>query len=165
MGSRRRRKQRIGNIIKVTAALLLVAAAVVIVWFNYPRTSKSIAMQEFFSDDDGTTWFADDGTKIAPFDHHGKQAVLVRLYKTNSGREFVGYLMKFTEEAKEKALEAQATHQAHGGPSMEKGKGFDGLLVKKPGDADWIPDNDPRAKDIKRVTAPDGSRDFLPALP
>lgn len=37
--------------------------------------------KSFFSDDDGATWFADESSKIPPFDHDGKTAYRVVVYK------------------------------------------------------------------------------------
>ncbi len=117
-------------------------------------------MLEFFSDDDGATWFADDGTKLPPFDHGGKMAVLAKVYQSKDGRQFVGYLMKYAPEARQKIAEAQITHQLHGGTVAMKGVEPTVLLVKKPGDKDWVPLNDPAGRKVKEITAPDGSREI-----
>ncbi len=165
MGSRRRRKQQLTNAAKIATAILLVAAAGFVVWFSYPHKPKTNGMQEFFSDDDGKTWFVDDGTKIAPFDHDGKEAVLVKVFEDKDGKQFVGYLMKFTDEAKKKIVQGQQTRQIRTGLSAEQAKPFSGLMVKRPGDADWVSDIDPKGLEIKKVRAPDGSMDFLPVRP
>jgi hypothetical protein len=161
----RARRKRIGNVIKVCGALCAIGAAVFIIWYTYPHKPKTNGMQEFFTDDDGKTWFADDGTKVAPFDHDGKQAVLAKVYETQNGKQFVGYLMKFTEEARAKVLQTQITHQAHSGPAAEKGVAYSGLLIKRPGDMQWVPAEDPHAKDLRKFAAPDGSTDYLPVRP
>jgi hypothetical protein len=166
LGTRRKRKQRIGVVIKVTAAILLVAAAAVVaVWSFYRTPPKSQGMQEFFSDDDGTTWFADDGTKVAPFDHNGKPAVLVKVYESGSGKQFVGYMMKFTDEARDQIVHAQKTPELRAGPSAVKGTQFNGLLVKKPHAGEWVPDIDPKAREVRAITCPDGSADYTLVRP
>jgi hypothetical protein len=158
LGTRRNRK-RIGNVIKVSGAICAIAAAIFLIWYIYPHKPKTNGMQEFFTDDDGKTWFADDGTKVAPFDHDGKPAVLAKVYETKDGKQFVGYLMKLTDEARAKVI------QAHTGPVATKGVAYSGLLIKRPGDTEWVPAEDPRAKDLRTFTAPDGSRDYLPVRP
>ena len=160
MKTRRQRRKKILTAAKAATAVLLVLAATLVLWANYPAAPKSTLMQEFFSTDDGKTWFADDGTKIAPFDHNGKPAVLVRVYQAKDGHPFVAYMMKFTDEAKNRILQTQATHQAHPGPSTQNATGSTGLLVKRPQDRDWIPDADSRAKDIQRI-----SKDCVPVRP
>jgi hypothetical protein len=164
LGTRRKRKQRIGSMIKVTAAVLLIAAAALI-WRQFRAQSQSPGMQEFYSDDDGTTWFADDGTKIAPWDHNGKQAVLAKVYQTVTGKQFIAYLMKFTDKAHDDAVSSQKTGQMRSGPSAVKGPADNPLLVKKPHDKEWVPANDPRAVEIMTVKCPDGSAGPSALLP
>jgi hypothetical protein len=164
LGTRRKRRQKIGAVIKITAAVLLIAAAVLI-WHSYNAAPKSQGMQEFFSDDDGTTWFADDGTKVAPFDHNGKQAVLVKVYQSKNGKKFVGYMKKFTDEARAKIMHTQQTRELRPGPSEFKGTPSSGLLVKKPHAAEWVPEMDPKAQAVLKITCPDGSTDCELVLP
>src|SRR5690242_16978179 len=57
----------------------------------------------FFSDDDGKTWFTDDRTKLAPFDHNGKKAYQAMVFTCDGGKtKFVAYLMRYTPEFKAK---------------------------------------------------------------
>ena len=50
----------------------------------------------WFTTDDGVTWFADDMTKVAPFDHDGKTAVECKVYTYDGGKtKFVGYLIRY----------------------------------------------------------------------
>jgi hypothetical protein len=149
LGTRRARKKKIRAVVRATTVVVVVAAALFVIWQNYPRQPSSNGMQEFFSDDDGQNWFADDGTKIPPFDHNGKSAVMVKVYAGKDGNPFVGYMMKFTGATK-KQIEG-ATHQARPGLSAEKTPSANGILVKRPHDKDWIPDGDPKAREIKKV--------------
>ncbi len=159
-----RRTKRTGAIIKVVAAVFLIAAACII-GYDFPSQQPSPGTREFFTDDDGATWFADDGTKVAPFDHNGKPAVLARVFETKGGKQFVGYLMKFSDEARKKIVEAQTTHRLTGGASAATEPVFDGLLVKRPHQTQWISDSDPNARAVKIFAGPDGSKDFVPVRP
>jgi lipopolysaccharide export system protein LptC len=164
LGKNRKRKQRVGAVLKATAAILLVAAAVGVWWF-YRTPPKQQGIQEFFTDDDGATWFADDGTKIAPFDHNGKPAVLAKVYETARGKQFVAYLMKFTDKAHDDAVYSQKTQQVRPGPAAAKGSADNILLVKKPHDKEWVPANDPKAREIQTIKSPDGSADYTTVRP
>jgi hypothetical protein len=160
----KRRRKKARAVFKITAALIFLAAAAT-VWYTHPIQHSLAGTREFFSDDDGTTWFEDDGTKVAPFDHNGKQAVLAKVFECKTGKPFVGYLMKFSDEARTDIIEAQTTHRAAGGVVSSTGPSIISLLVKKPHDAKWIADSDPKAKVVKTITCPDGSTDVTPVRP
>ena len=102
----------------------------------------------FFTDDDGKTWFADDATKIPPFDRSGKQAVRAHVYKCD-GKTFVNHMERYTPDAKKK-LEA-AMSQGSGAiadPTMMDTIQATGLEYKSPGQANWIKMNDPRVGQV-----------------
>jgi hypothetical protein len=164
LGTRRKRKQRVGAVLKVTSAVLLIAAAGVI-WWCFRGSPQSQGPQVFFTDDDGSTWFADDQTKLAPWDHNGKPAVLAKVYQTAGGKQFIAYLMKFTDKAREEALYSQKTGHMRSGPSAAKGPADNPLLVKKPHDKEWVPANDPRAREITTIKCPDGSAEYSAVVP
>jgi hypothetical protein len=78
------------------------------------------------------TYFADDATSIPPFDHGGKEAVLAAVYSCDGGKhQWVQYLAKYEPEQK-KALESAK------GPLLRGTGVTQGLLVKRPGDANWV---------------------------
>jgi len=67
----------------------------------------------FFSDDDGKTWFTDERTKLAPFDHNGKKAYQAMVYTCDGGKtKFVAYLMRYTPELKAKLEQRRANPQS-----------------------------------------------------
>jgi hypothetical protein len=147
----------------VTLAALVIAIGSVlfVIWYQATAEQKPVGMREFFTDDDGTSWFADDGTKVAPFDHNGKPAVVAKVFQTKSGQKFVGYLIKFSDEEKKKILDARASGMPRG-PRQVDAHATSGILLKKPHTGDWIPDSDPAARSIRKFTAPDGSTDYEP---
>jgi hypothetical protein len=106
-------------------------------------------VQAFFSDDDGKTYFADDASKVAPFDHNGKQAVRAWVYSCN-GKKFVSHLERYTPEAKVKLEQARA--QAKGDLTVLDAIQMTGVEVKKPGEGAWVKQTDPRAA---KITQPD----------
>ena len=98
----------------------------------------------FYTVDDGATWFADDATRIPPFEHKGKQAVRARVYKCD-GKVFVNHLERFTPEA-QKRMQALAARSA-GGDAMPAETV--GLEVKSPGGGDqWVAMTHPGAVKI-----------------
>ncbi len=149
----------------MTAVLLVVVG--IAVWFAIPKKQVPAGSQRFYSDDDGTTWFADDVTKLAPFPHKGREAVMARVYQTEGGKQFVAYLEKYTDEQRQK-LESKGQAPPHKpGVSMTKaaGRQASGLLVKKPHEGAWVPAEDPAAKSIQTVVGPDGSTGCTPCVP
>jgi len=124
------------------AAGLIIVVGIAVIWGEMrraPGSGGSAIQQQFYSDDDGQTWFADDVARISPFDHHGKKACVAAVFRCDNGRPFVGYLQRYSEEAKanlEKTIAAQP--------------GLIPLLfassrreVKKPGDSKWTAANGP----------------------
>jgi hypothetical protein len=152
-----RRFTTVGTVVVVILAVLYIA------WFMRPPAETQFASREFFSDDDGTTWFVDDGMKVPPFDHNGKPAVLAKVYKCRDGRVFVGYLEKFSDEARRR-IEATRS-SGHGGPQAGSPGSASDVLLKKPHEGTWVAVNDPAAMAIRMITCPGGGRDFVPVPP
>ena len=61
-----------------------------------------VEAKEFFSTDEGKTWFVDDATKVPPWQtDDGKTAVRVRVFKCGpSGKEFVNHMERYPEDVK-----------------------------------------------------------------
>ena len=111
----------------------LSVLAFMVVWLTFLRTPAGPQgpTTAYFSDDDGATWFVDKISNIPPFDHNGKEAVKVWLYRCGTGQPFVQRLEKYTPEQK-KRVEALLKN-----PSREStAPGVRGL-IKKPGEKIW----------------------------
>jgi hypothetical protein len=126
------------------------AIAVVVVlaggWMIYHQTrpeGEPPAMVTFYTDDDGATWFADSPTRVPPYDHNGKQAVRCFVFQA-ADKPFVGYLREDTPEL------ARRVNANLGSTNDELAAG---MLVKRPGDKQWIPMSDPRSQAIVSVGA------------
>src|SRR5271170_6898157 len=94
----------------------------------------------FFSADDGKTWFADDMTNVPPYDKDGKQAIRAFVFRCSDGKEFVGYLQRFTPDAKRAIEQRQTPDPNRTGPpdtSAIRMAYTVGREVKRPGDAKW----------------------------
>jgi len=155
----------------VTGGVVLIAL-IFIIYQLVGGSGVKIPTKAYYTDDDGATWFADDIQKVPPFDHNGKQAVRVYLFKCADGKPFVAYLERFTPEAKQK-VEQVREQMKNGdkntpppGPQYEELM-MTGVEVKKPGDKQWVRQMDSqRASTITSVTCPDGKTDTLePVMP
>lgn len=167
MGVRETINQSKGAKIAVAAVVLLTIGYL---GFRAVRGSSAQKFENFFTTDDGATWFPDSAEKLAPFDHNGKQAVQCFVYKAGpSGKPWVSHLQRYTAEGLKQAKEKISGATGPTGPMM----GFSAMQkatveVKKPltGDKGWVPITDPRAAAIIDVKPPDGSTaEVLPLDP
>lgn len=153
-----------------TLAIIVIAVAFIV--YSYSQGGSSSVRQPtkaFFTVDDGKHWFTDDITKLPPFDHEGKEAVRVMLFRCGNGDPFAGYLERYTTEAKKQLEEARSASTGPGGKAparspqdlaslavtMKMGK-----EIKKPGEATWtkIMDEQNRSR-IMQVKCPEGQTD------
>jgi hypothetical protein len=58
--------------------------------------------KDFFSDDEGHTFFIDDSNKIPPFQHNGRPAYRAVVFLDSNDKKFVGYLESYDQATKEK---------------------------------------------------------------
>lgn len=155
-------KQKPAIGIAVGMAFVALAAAVLASMY-WPEPQADLS-QAYYSSDDGQTWFADSATRAAPFDQDGKPAMIAYVYSYADGsKTFCGYLAKYTPEAKT-AMEASIATAVKAGKPPEAAALLGdrefmkrGILVKKPGDKDWVPYGDPRANAVFTIKSPDGS--------
>jgi hypothetical protein len=124
----------------------------------------------YFTVDDGQHWFADEATKIPPFDHDGKPAVRARIFECPDGKQFCAYLERYGDATKKKLEQAVQDTNAKGraGP-MAVSPLFIDTEVKRPGDKEWVKQgvqNIQKATEIRTPKCPDGTTDGLrPVLP
>jgi hypothetical protein len=149
------------------ATVFIIAVAVIFAfWHVLPAGRQGNIPHEFFSDDDGATWFIDSSARLAPFDHDGRQAVLAKVFRCRSGTEFVGYLEKFTDDAKKQIVADRTTgHMKPGIAAMEQGISAGDILIKKPHGGKWVSSRSPQAIEVETIECPDGGSDFQPVLP
>jgi hypothetical protein len=104
----------------------------------------------FFSADDGATYFTDRDVNVPPFDYKSKQAVRAYVYTCDGGHKWVRYLEKYTPAAREAQLTVQSGKSL---PPNAPGP-MSGVLVKKPGAGDWVPNSSPDAQAIIDAKCP-----------
>ena len=82
---------------------VVVVALMLIVWQLWPAPAIKPLSQAYYSNDDGKSYFADDIELVAPFQKDGKEAVRAHVMMCGeTGKPFVGWMEKFTPEAKKK---------------------------------------------------------------
>jgi hypothetical protein len=142
----------------VGGAMILVAIAISIIFYLSHRTSLN-SYVAFYSDDDGKTYYRDNIYNFPPFERDGK-VVNRAIVFTNNGQTFVGYLERYTPDAKKKLQDVYDANldapykavQAMGSMQIYYG----GLEWKLPGDGHaWTL----RGKGAPNVRPPDGSQD------
>ncbi len=146
------------------AASLVVLAGIIIAHSYWPEKKADLSSQ-YYSDDDGQTWFADSTYLVPPFEHNGKTAVIAAVFSYDDGKkQFCAYLAKFTPEAKQQLESALAEAKVAGKPpgsvSLYRDPRFmsQGMLAKRPGAGNpWISYGDPRSSEVLSPHSPDGS--------
>lgn len=117
-------------------ALIILVVAFGLLWVYVLKGGAPAAQQKaFFTTDDGATWFEDDATKIPPFDHDGKSAVLAHVYSCDGGKtRFVGYLERINPAMKQAFEEARASGDVNELMAQQMTE------VQKPGDGGtaWV---------------------------
>lgn len=152
------RNPRIG----VGAAALLAVVAGILIFFETHQDSApaSANANAYFTVDDGKTWFIDDMTKLPPFDKDGKQAVRAFVFRCPDGKQFVGYVQRFTPAAKQAILAIENGDPNRKGPPDTSGIRMAytvGRQIKRPGDTRWTSGGDGlKAIQIITVKCPDG---------
>ena len=126
-------------------AVLAVGFIVVQVMANrkkYPSDSPD----SYFSVDDGKTFFVASSDNIPPFDWKGQKAVHAYVFQCG-GKKFVGYMERYTSDARNAILAGKRT------PQIER---F-GRELKKPGAGEWAKSGDLAVEaKISDVRCPDG---------
>ncbi len=115
----------------------------------------------YYTSDDGKTYFADDASKVTPFDKDGKEAVRCYVFKCADGKPFVAYLERLEKTSKEKYNAAR--QQAKKGEMVIDLEliQMEGMEIKKPGDAKWTKRISAEGDRISQVNCPDGNNAAL----
>jgi len=124
----------------IALILALVAAKLISDAIDQARATEAAAKiaeanrpKNYFTDDDGVTFFAAPADTIAPFQHSGREAVAAQVFRCGEyGEPFVGYLEKL---------------------DLQKGA----RLVKRPHESIWVSDESRAAAGITTIKCRDGS--------
>jgi hypothetical protein len=143
-------------------ALFVVAVASIVYQVMANRPRGLVVPEYYYTTDEGGTWFSAPATLLPPFDHKGKPAVRAWVYQC-SGKEFVAYLERFTDEARRLGAQAeQALQNAKKGdeppPILWQAAEArrSGRQVKRPGDKEWVSAGSREGVAIMDVKCPAG---------
>jgi hypothetical protein len=144
-------------IIAIAAGVLAVCMVLAsnILSSHFSSATGASATKAFYSDDDGATTFVDDAAKRPPFQHNGKEAVGVQMFKCGRTK-FIGYLERYSEQSLA-AIEA-ARRDRNFDPRALSAIRPD---VKKPGQKLWVSPGSPEGQKILNVKCPDGRNDKI----
>jgi hypothetical protein len=150
----------------LVAAGFTLAAPVLILYVIWhgggTRNSVTRSLNEaWYTDDDGKTWYADDKSLMPPVDHNGKTAVRAYVFSFDGGKdEFVGYLERYTPEARQALEQARAeviTEKIPPPALLYSQIQMSGIELKRPGESNWINVRDPEAAAIRKLNPPAGA--------
>jgi hypothetical protein len=133
------RHQKVSGFI-AGGCVLLLAGAITVQVLGGRRTIQSTVPNDFFSVDDGKSFFEVSGTNVAPFDYQGQVAVRAAVFDCG-GHRFVGYLDRYKPEARKIIMAGK------GIPAWVDLKGRE---VKRPGESKWV--SGENLKDVLRIT-------------
>jgi len=138
--------------------VLAGAGAAIFVQARDLRSSPAFGLN-YYTNDDGKTFFVDAPTRLTPFDKDGKPAYRAHVFECG-GQRVVGYLSRYSESAMAALLQAKE-YAARGQtpPNVQDLQYIDttGIQMKKVGTDKWLPQSDPRAAKIRLHRCLDGS--------
>src|SRR3954453_6450060 len=97
------------KIVTIVTILIIVVALAFLFWPARSASGGGNPGDVFFSNDDGkSTFTADPRKNVPPFQKDGKETVLAHVFQCADGKKFVGYLERYTPDAKKKVEAANA---------------------------------------------------------
>jgi hypothetical protein len=119
----------------------------------------------YYTTDGGKTWFPDSPAKVPPFDHDGKPALRVHVFKCGEeGAPFAGYLERINPAA-HKRIQALAAKGEQAATELETVR-FGAVEVMRPGQGGWVGANTPAGHKVATPECPGGDQAALmPVLP
>lgn len=134
----------------VTAVAIAIALAFYFSIGSKNSHAGSGPPQEWFTTDDGRTWFADDARKFPPYEYQGKTAYRCRVWTCDDGKSsFVSHLERYPAAVKKK-LESMQLQDARDSFEIRM------IEVKPPltGDRGWVEIRNPAAEAITTPRSP-----------
>jgi hypothetical protein len=147
MGLRQKLNENKGLSVAIAIAVILIAGAVLF-W-------PSSGQMGFYSTDDGKTFF-EHAVTVPPFSYRGSEAVQAAVVTCDGGKtKFVGWLTKFKDEPSRKAAEKAIAARNPVDTSS--------VLIKKPGEGDWVPMGASGPQAMMQMAPPTGPGQARPA--
>lgn len=163
MGIREVINARSSIAVPVGIAFVVIAIVANFIIFRHSFSSHdvmpgSVPARDYYSDDDGATWYLDRTSNVPPYDHNGKTAVRAYLVRCKDGKVFVNYLKQFTPAGIERI---NVSISAGVDPYVAQAEA-DAIYAeyKKPGDAEWVPIPTSLPERPKSTNTPPLPRDY-----
>lgn len=154
------------HITTVLALIVIVGFVLLIIWQLTSNGGRSdAAFADFYSVDEGQTYFVHTSEELPPFDYEGEIAHRAAVFQCDGdggggGNEpFVGYLQRFTEEAQRRMTEYRDNDMTYGRAldALSREPGERGIEVKAIGGEEWHPIMSPEGQEIiNNIECPDG---------
>jgi len=155
MGIRDTMNQNPKVAVAVVGVVMVVAVGLLVAQLRRPGEGVpglTPGVKEWFTIDDGKTWFADDAMKLPPFEYQGKTAYRVRVWTCDGGKTtFASHLERINPEARAR-LEQMKPQQRIISPEYRM------IEVKPPlrGEERWVPVGSRQAEEIMTPRCPHG---------
>jgi hypothetical protein len=134
----------------IPAVVVGIGACAVSAWHSYHENDlPGMVERAYYSDDDGQSYFAEDVAKGYSFDHGGKQASRVFVYRCGSGKPFVGVLVRPAGQAPAPTA-SNLRYKGQAGPPPA-------LEVRKPGQTKWVLTGTGEGLNLLKSLCPDGN--------
>ena len=151
-------ESKIGGLL--VGVVLLVIAGVALTIELWPTTQHVNLATNYYSDDDGKTYYSDSLFKFSPYAHEGKTAYRAFVYQSDHGK-FVGFLLRYKPYARKRLEDAYNKAQASGADPQKavlltianNDIRYGGAEVRFPADTKWRT----MGMSFPIVKAPDGS--------
>jgi hypothetical protein len=163
-------------VLGITGAVVMIVLAAALMVRSMTNQGSHEVNAAYYTTDDGKTWFAAGIDHVAPFEHEGKEAVKVYLFRCGDrGKPFVAYLERFTPQGKKQVEKMWADARARANKdgtavAIDRvalyGATMSATEVKKPGESHWYP-MQKAPPYVTQVHCPDGGSlsDVHPVLP
>jgi hypothetical protein len=129
--TREEKMKRLGPGIAI--ALLLAAVGTIGYQVAGGRTNVAAPSKQAFYSEDAKTAFRDRLNRISPFDHNGKKAYRVDVFKGADGKEFVGLMYRHTESGRREMEDYISKRAKDPDGTLREGIESRGMQVKPPG--------------------------------
>ncbi len=151
-------REKLNHHPSIGLGLVVIAAAVAsfVIYRSIRASHPNRETLQFYTVDDGKSWFVDDADKIPPFEKDGKMAVKAMLFEcAGAGEPFVGYLERYNDSAHKQMVDLKEKAKSSKQDLLNNIGTIQGLMLngierKRPGDKAWVQGN-------VEVKCPDGS--------
>jgi hypothetical protein len=143
----------------VAITCIVIVGAVIAIIVHARDFGPASVGDSYFTDDDGTTFYAATSTDDLTYGKDGQPLVRAHVFECG-GKRVVGYLSRFPPESVKIAQEAKADKAAGRPLNVAKVTSIAraGIEIKRPGEKTWVKDSDAvRASQIRKFKCPDGS--------